>query len=69
MAAQTLAVEEVHGVRFPLPHQLEIQTNDLNAVHSILPSLITSSGLRVTSIQNPDDNLESLLAYLMEGRA
>ena len=69
LAARTLVVEEVHGVRFPLPQQLEIQTNDLNAVHSVLPSLITSSGLRVSSIQNPDDNLESLLAYLMEGRA
>ncbi|MEC9118170.1 MAG: ABC transporter ATP-binding protein, partial [Candidatus Thermoplasmatota archaeon] len=69
LAARTLDVEEVHGVRFPLPQQLEIQTNDLNAVHSVLPSLITSSGLRVSSIQNPDDNLESLLAYLMEGRA
>ena len=69
LAARTLVIDEVHGVRFPLPHQLEIQTNDLNAVHSVLPSLITSSGLRVSSIQNPDDNLESLLAYLMEGRS
>ena len=49
--------------------KLPEKTKDLNAVHSILPSLITSSGLRVSSIQNPDDNLESLLAYLMEGRA
>jgi len=31
--------------------------------------LIRSSNIRVSAITNPDDNLESLLAYLTEGRS
>tara|TARA_B100000287_G_scaffold149970_1_gene141697 strand:+ start:2388 stop:3377 length:990 start_codon:yes stop_codon:yes gene_type:complete len=69
LAAHVLPLEAIHGVRFPLPGELEIQTNDLNSVHSALPSLIRSSNIRVSAITNPDDNLESLLAYLTEGRS
>ena len=44
---------------------LEIQTNDLSAAHSLLPSIVVSSNQKITSIENPDDNLESLLGYLI----
>ena len=40
-------------------------TNDLSAAHEVLPRVIVDSGLKVTSIENPDDNLEALLGYLV----
>ena len=58
---------QVYGVRFPEEGQLEIQTNDLSAAHAILPRVIVDSGTDVSAIENPDDNLESLLGYLTGG--
>ena len=60
---------DVYGVRFPKPDELVIETNNLSSVHKALPSICIASGVRVTAIENPDDNLESLLGYLMEGRS
>ena len=40
-------------------------TKDLSEAHSILPALILESGVPIHSIENPDDNLESLLGYLV----
>ena len=57
----------VYGVRFPREGQLEIQTNNLSAAHSILPSIVVKSKQAIFSIENPDDNLESLLGYLIGG--
>ena len=57
----------IYGVRFPEDGFLEIQTGDLSAAHEILPSAIIESGIRVTAVENPDDNLESLLGYLVGG--
>ena len=54
-------------MRFPEEGFLEIQTGDLSAAHDILPSVIVESGIRVTAVENPDDNLESLLGYLVGG--
>jgi ABC-2 type transport system ATP-binding protein len=61
--------EDVFGVRFPNPGELLIETNNLSSVHQALPGICVESGIRVTGIENPDDNLESLLGYLTEGRA
>ena len=58
--------QPVFGVRFPSEGQLEIQTNNLSEAHSILPSLVVESKQRITSIENPDDNLDSLLNYLVK---
>jgi len=60
---------DVYGVRFPNPDELIIETNNLSGVHKDLPRIIVDCGVSVTAIENPDDNLESLLGYLMEGRA
>mgnify|MGYP000038235431 CR=1 FL=1 len=60
---------DVYGVRFPKPDELVIETNNLSSVHKALPAICIASGVRVTAIENPDDNLESLLGYLMEGRS
>ena len=59
----------VYGVRFPNPEELIIETNNLSDVHQDLPALIVQSGVQVTAIENPDDNLESLLGYLIGGRS
>ncbi|MDP6325283.1 MAG: hypothetical protein QF684_06955, partial [Candidatus Thalassarchaeaceae archaeon] len=59
----------VYGVRFPNPEELIIETNSLSDVHQDLPKLIVESGVEVTAIENPDDNLQSLLGYLIGGRS
>ena len=61
--------ESIYGVRFPNPEELIIETNSLSDVHQDLPALIVESGVDVTAIENPDDNLQSLLGYLIGGRA
>ncbi|MDP7002484.1 MAG: ABC transporter ATP-binding protein [Candidatus Thalassarchaeaceae archaeon] len=59
--------EPVFGVRFPRDGLLEIQTNNLSEAHSLLPSIVVESQQAIFSIENPDDNLESLLGYLIGG--
>ena len=68
LAKHFLEHDAVYGVHFPAENQLLIETHNLGEVHQQLPSIITSSGIRVTGIDNPDDNLESILDYLLEGR-
>ena len=64
-----LFIEEdpIYGVRFPRDGQLEIQTNNLSEAHAILPSIVVKSKQDISSFENPDDNLESLLGYLIQG--
>ena len=67
LAKAFISREPVYGVRFPDKGYLEIQTSNLSAAHSILPQVIVDSGVKVRSVENPDDNLESLLGYLVGG--
>ena len=67
LASAFIGEEPVYGVRFPEEGKLEIQTNDLSAAHSVLPRVIVDSKVSVSRIDNPDDNLESLLGYLIGG--
>ena len=67
LARKFIAEDPVYGVRFPNEGQLEIQTNNLSAAHNILPRVISESGVPVEAIDNPDDNLEALLGYLIGG--
>jgi len=67
LAALFIKEDPVYGVRFPSEGELEIQTNNLSAAHSLLPSLVVESGQAISTIENPDDNLESLLGYLIGG--
>ncbi|MBK69879.1 MAG: hypothetical protein CMB53_00550 [Euryarchaeota archaeon] len=67
LAEAFISKEPVYGVRFPDQGFLEIQTSNLSAAHSILPQVIVESGIKVRSVENPDDNLESLLGYLVGG--
>ena len=67
LAKAFISREPVYGVRFPDKGYLEIQTSNLSAAHSILPQVIVASGVKVRSVENPDDNLASLLGYLVGG--
>ena len=67
LAKELITRNPIYGVRFPQEGFLEIQTGDLSAAHEILPSAIIESGIRVTAVENPDDNLDSLLGYLVGG--
>tara|TARA_A100001388_G_scaffold55320_1_gene37980 strand:- start:80025 stop:80957 length:933 start_codon:yes stop_codon:yes gene_type:complete len=67
LAKELISEDPIYGVRFPEEGCLEIQTGDLSEAHAILPNAIVKSGIRVTSVENPDDNLDSLLGYLVGG--
>jgi ABC-2 type transport system ATP-binding protein len=67
LASLFITSEPVYGVRFPDEGQLEIYTNNLSAAHDVLPSIIVKSKQKITSIENPDDNLDSLIGYLIGG--
>ena len=67
LASAFIGEKPIYGVRFPEDGKLEIQTNNLSEAHSVLPRVIVESKIAVTSIDNPDDNLESLLGYLVGG--
>jgi len=67
LASLFIKENPIYGVRFPSEGKLEIHTNNLSAAHSILPSIVVESKQQITSIENPDDNLESLLGYLIGG--
>ena len=65
LASTFIDQQPVYGVRFIDSESLEIMTKDLSEAHQLLPMLILKSGIQIYSIENPDDNLESLLAYLV----
>ena len=57
----------VDGLVFENDESLVISTHHLGEMHAQLPAVIHESGVRVTGIDNPDDNLESILQYLTRG--
>lgn len=67
LAKSVLGNDAVYGISFPNGENLQIQTHNLNEVHKELPQLIIESGQKVMSIDNPDDDLESILGYLTGG--
>jgi ABC-2 type transport system ATP-binding protein len=57
----------VDGLVFESDESLVIRTHHLGDMHAQLPAVIHESGVQVTGIDNPDDNLESILQYLTGG--
>ncbi|HJN55914.1 MAG TPA: ABC transporter ATP-binding protein [Candidatus Poseidoniales archaeon] len=47
---------------------LVLRTQQLDTVHADLPTVLLKCGQEVHSIDNPDDNLEAVIGYLVEGR-
>ena len=69
ISSHLVSEEQVFGLQFESSENLTIKTRDLGKMHAKLPSLIKKSGVRVTGIENPDDNLESILQYLTGGES
>ena len=67
LAKSIIKINEVTGMSFATENKLLIETKHLGEVHKQLPSTIIESGRKVTSIDNPDDDLQSILMYLTGG--
>ena len=60
-------LDEVTGISFSNPNKLLIETRHLGEIHKKLPEIIVQSNQLVTGIDNPDDDLQSILLYLTGG--
>jgi ABC-2 type transport system ATP-binding protein len=69
LAKHVIDLEEVTGISFVNPEKLLIETKHLGEIHQKLPQIIVDSGQIVTGIDNPDDDLQSILMYLTGGSA
>jgi ABC-2 type transport system ATP-binding protein len=69
LAKSIIDLDEVTGISFVNPEKLLIETRHLGAIHQKLPQIIVDSGQTVTGIDNPDDDLQSILMYLTGGVA
>ncbi len=67
LAKSIIGLDEVTGISFTNPGKLLIETKHLGQVHEKLPQIIVDSELSVTGIDNPDDDLQSILMYLTGG--
>jgi ABC-2 type transport system ATP-binding protein len=67
LAKSIIKINEVTGMSFATENKLLIETKHLGEVHKQLPVTIIESGRQVTSIDNPDDDLQSILMYLTGG--
>ena len=61
LARDILSHPAVFGVSFPNDTELLIQTYHFGQLHAELPRLIVENNHKVSVIDNPDDDLESLL--------
>ena len=67
VAKHVIGIEQITGMSFQENSALILETNNLGDVHKQLPNLIVNSGFNVTGIDNPDDDLKSILTYLTGG--
>ena len=67
LAKDVLSLEVVHGLQFPSPTKLKIFTHHLGEFHKRLPKIIVDNEHDVMVINNPDDDLQSILGYLTGG--
>ena len=67
VAKHVIEIEQITGMSFVENKKLILETNNLGDVHKQLPNLIVNSGFNVTGIDNPDDDLKSILTYLTGG--
>ena len=67
LAKDVIDIDEVFGISFPDGKNLSIQTHNLGAIHSQLPRIIVENNHKVSTIDNPDDDLASILNYLTSG--
>ena len=67
--AKRREIDHRHGGRpwrdDPVAGVVDVLTHDLGAVHQNLPALLIEGGFKVTRIENPDDDLESVIGHLV----
>ena len=67
LAKDVIDMDGVQGISFPDQKNLTIQTHNLGAIHAQLPKVIVDHAHKVHTIDNPDDDLASILGYLTNG--
>jgi ABC-2 type transport system ATP-binding protein len=66
LAAQAVRLPYVVGARVS-EGLLEIETSDPSQCYRTLPRLALDGGLRIASITSPDNTIEAVFRYLVEG--
>lgn len=67
LAKDVIQLDGVYGVTLPNKDSLEIHTHHFGLIHDLLPSVIVNGKHEVHTIDNPDDDLESVIGYLTGG--
>ena len=67
LAKDVIDIEEVRGLSIPHPNNLIIETQHFGVVHAKLPGIIVDNSHKVSQIDSPDDDLQSILRYLTGG--
>jgi hypothetical protein len=67
LAKDVIDIDEVRGLSIPSENNLVIETQHFGVVHAKLPGIIVDNSHNVWGIDNPDDDLESILHYLTGG--
>jgi ABC-2 type transport system ATP-binding protein len=66
LAARLLPREDVRAVRFD-DGAVIVETTDPEGVYGLLPALVVETGSLVTGVTSPDDHLEAVFDYLVNG--
>ena len=67
LARDVLSLNSVHGLQFPTQTKLRIFTHHLGEFHKHLPRIVVENNHEVSNINNPDDDLQTILGYLTGG--
>jgi ABC-2 type transport system ATP-binding protein len=67
LAKDVIDIEEVRGLSIPHANNLIIETQHFGVVHAKLPGIIVNNSHKVSQIDSPDDDLQSILRYLTGG--
>ena len=65
LAKDVIDIDEVKGLSIPSKNNLIIETQHFGVVHQKLPGIIVENSHNVWQIDSPDDDLQSILQYLM----
>lgn len=71
MASELLILPSVLGVRMDNhnPSMVEIETAQPDVFYSQLPEVALAGNYQVTKFESPDNNLEAVMKYLLDGKA
>ena len=67
LARDVIDLDSVQGLQFPTSTKLRIFTHHLGEFHKHLPKVVVENNHDVMNINNPDDDLQTILGYLTGG--